>query len=74
MDAILTDPHIDTRIKICNQINVIVPKLSTDESRRRVGRERDVRQTIGNNADDSSSKYTRMLKYDEEYRTRNEPT
>ena len=27
MDAILTDPHLDTRIKICIMINVIVPKL-----------------------------------------------
>ena len=27
MDAILTDPHLDTRIKICILINVIVPEL-----------------------------------------------
>ena len=27
MDAILTDPHLDTRIKICILTNVIVPKL-----------------------------------------------
>ena len=27
MDAILTDPHLDTWIKICILINVIVPKL-----------------------------------------------
>ena len=28
MDAILTDPHLDTRIKICiMMMNVIVPKL-----------------------------------------------
>ena len=27
MDAILTDPHLDTRIKICILMNVIVPKL-----------------------------------------------
>ena len=27
MDAILTDSHLDTRIKICVMINVIVPKL-----------------------------------------------
>ena len=27
MDAILTEPHVDTRIKICILINVIVPKL-----------------------------------------------
>ena len=27
MDVILTDPHLDTRIKICILMNVIVPKL-----------------------------------------------
>ena len=27
MGVILTDPHLDTRIKICILINVIVPKL-----------------------------------------------
>ena len=27
MEAILTDSHLDTRIKICILINVIVPKL-----------------------------------------------
>ena len=27
MDAILTDPHLDTRIKICIPMIVIVPKL-----------------------------------------------
>ena len=27
VDAILTDPHLDTMIKICLLINVIVPKL-----------------------------------------------
>ena len=27
MDEILTDPHLDTRIKICILTNVIVPKL-----------------------------------------------
>ena len=27
MDAILTDPHLDTRIKICIWITVVVPKL-----------------------------------------------
>ena len=27
MDAILTDSHLDTRIKICIPMNVIVPKL-----------------------------------------------
>ena len=27
MDAILTDPHLDTSIKRCILMNVIVPKL-----------------------------------------------
>ena len=27
MDAILTDSHLDTRMKICILMNVIVPKL-----------------------------------------------
>ena len=27
MDAILTDPHLDTKIKKCIMMNVIVPKL-----------------------------------------------
>ena len=27
MDAIRTDPHLDTRIKMCILINVIVPKF-----------------------------------------------
>ena len=28
MDAVLTDPHLDTRIKICILMNMIVPKLA----------------------------------------------
>ena len=31
MDAILTDPHLDTRIKILLVINVVVPKLEYAE-------------------------------------------
>ena len=27
MDAMLTDPHLDTRIKICILMNVVIPKL-----------------------------------------------
>ena len=27
MDAILTDPHLDTRIKLCILTNVVIPKL-----------------------------------------------
>ena len=27
MDAVLTDPHLDTRIKICILMNMIVPEL-----------------------------------------------
>ena len=31
MDAILTDPHLDARIKICILMNVVVPKLEYAE-------------------------------------------
>ena len=52
MDAILTDPHLDTRIKICIMMNVSVPKLRV--CRRSMGREREVHKTTGNSVDDSS--------------------
>ena len=52
MDVILTDPHLDTRIKICILINVIVPQVTV--CRRSIGRQREVRTTTGNSADDSS--------------------
>ena len=51
MDAILTNPRLDTRITICILINVIVPKLRV--CRRSMGKEREVRKTTGNGADDS---------------------
>ena len=59
MDVILTDPHLDTRIKICILMNVIVPKVTVCRS---MGREREVRKTTGNSEDDSSYKDTRMFK------------
>ena len=31
MDAILTDPHLDTRIKRCIPMHLVVPKLSMQE-------------------------------------------
>ena len=49
MDAILTDPHLDTRIKICILMNVIVPKLGY--AGEVWGREREVRKTTGGSAD-----------------------
>ena len=52
MDVILTDPHLDTRIKRCILINVIVLKLRV--CRKNMKREREVRNTAGNCADDSS--------------------
>ena len=52
MDAILTDSHLDTRIKVCILMNVIVPKLRV--CRKSMGREREGRETTGNSADDSS--------------------
>ena len=51
MDAILTDSHLDTGIKICILINVVVPKLEYAGS---MGREREARKKAGNNTDDSS--------------------
>ena len=63
MDAILTNPHLDTRTKICIPMIVVVPKrLCAGEV---MGREREVRKKTGNSADDSSPKHTRMLKHDE---------
>ena len=44
-------------------MNVVVPKLAY--AGEVVGREREVRKTTGNSADDSSKKDTKMLKYDE---------
>ena len=52
MDAILTDSHLDTRIQRCILINVIVPKL--EYAGVRMGREREVRTTTRNSADDKS--------------------
>ena len=52
MDAILTDPRRDTRIKVCILMNVIVPKLRV--CRRSMGREREVRKPTGSSADGSS--------------------
>ena len=63
MDAFLTDPHLDTRIKRCILMNEILPKLEY-AGEVREGNHED-RKTIGNSAHDSSKKYTRMLKYDD---------
>ena len=76
MDAIFTDSYLDTRIKICVLLNVIVPKLE-DAGGVWEGSWRVVKQA-GNSADDTNFRRTRMLKYDEEYRimsgTGNVPT
>ena len=53
MDAILTDSHLDTRIKRCILMNVIVPKLQYVRHIY-MGREREVRKTIGIYTDYSS--------------------
>ena len=50
-DAILTDSHLDTRIKLCILMNVNVPKLEYPGS---MGREGEVGKTAGNSKDDSS--------------------
>ena len=63
MDAILTDPHLDTTITVCILINVIVQKL--EYAGASMGREREFRETTGNSADGSCYKDARMLKNDE---------
>ena len=45
MDALLTDSHLDTRIKRCILMSVIVPKAKV--CRRSMGRDHDVRKTTG---------------------------
>ena len=51
MDAILTDPHLDTRTKVCiHECDCTKVRAC----RRRMRREREVRKTTGNSADDSS--------------------
>ena len=52
MDAIPTDSHLDTRIKRCILMNVIVPIC-----RRSMGNDGEVRKTAGNSTYDSSSRY-----------------
>ena len=44
VDAILTNSHVDNRIKIYILMNVIIPKLEY-ACRRSMGREREVRKT-----------------------------
>ena len=61
MDAILTDSHIDTRIKICHLMN---DRTKTRLCRRNMKRERTVRKTPGNSTYDGSEKSARMLKYE----------
>ena len=52
MDAIPTDSHLDTRIKRCILMNVIVPKL--EYAGEVWEREREVGKTAGNFMGDSS--------------------
>ena len=63
MNAILTDLRLDTRIKICILMNVIVPKLEyAGEVWEGNGK---FVKTTGESADDSSKNDTTMLQYDE---------
>ena len=52
MDAILTDSHLDTKIKKWILMNAVVPKLQY--AGKNMGREREVGITAGNSTDDSS--------------------
>ena len=49
MDVILRDSHLDTRIKRCILIDVIVPKLEYADGRGRI-----VVEEVGNSTDGSS--------------------
>ena len=53
IDAILTDSHLDTRIKRCILMPVIVPE---PEYAGELGREREVRTPVGTTTNDSSRK------------------
>ena len=51
MGRIVTNSHLDVRVKICILLNVIVPKLGCGRS---MGREREIVEAAGNSTDDSS--------------------
>ena len=54
IDAILADPHLDTKIKKRRVlISVIAPKFRV--CRRSTGKEREVRKATGNSSADGSS-------------------
>ena len=50
MDAILTDPHLDTRKMYCEECDCTKVRVYT----RSLEREREIRETTGNSADESS--------------------
>ena len=54
MDAILTDPHLDTRIKRFTRYSDECDCSNVRVCRRSIGREREVRKAAGNSADGSS--------------------
>ena len=54
MDAVPAYSHLAIRIKRCILLNVIVNCTKARVCRRSMGREREVRKTIGSSADDSS--------------------
>ena len=56
MDAILTDSHLDTGIRICILMNVIYCGTKARIGRKSMGREREVRKTVGNDTENSSYK------------------
>ena len=54
MDAILTDSHLDTRIKRCTRYYVECDCTKARIRRSSMGREREVGKTAGNSSDDRS--------------------
>ena len=64
MDAILTDRHLDTRIKMCILINAIVPRLLEHPGEVWGGNAKFVKQLKTVRMTAAAKIYIRMLKYD----------
>ena len=64
MDMILRDSRLDTRIKRCILLNVIVPKL---EYSGELGGKQEVGGEVGNSADVSCKGDTRVFENNEQY-------
>ena len=65
MDLILRDPYLDTRIKKCILLDVIVPQL--EYAGEVWGGEREIGGEVGNSADGRGKKDTRMFENGEHH-------